>query len=176
MFSRDATTNPSLILAAAKMPQYSAIVDAAIAAAKAGATLDEQVEIAMDKLFVDFGAEILKVVEGRVSTEVDARLSFDKDAQVAKAIKLIKMYEEKGISKERVLIKLSSTWEGIKAAEELEAKHGIHCNLTLLFSFAQVEKVFLSSNVVFTYLICNQIGCLQYMPRLSRQWHGMKFE
>jgi len=95
------------------------------------------VEIAMDKLFVDFGAEILKVVEGRVSTEVDARLSFDKDAQVAKAIKLIKMYEEKGISKERVLIKLSSTWEGIKAAEELEAKHGIHCNLTLLFSFAQ---------------------------------------
>jgi transaldolase len=134
---RDATTNPSLILAAAKMPQYSAIVDAAITAAKAGATPEEQVEIAMDKLFVDFGAEILKVVEGRVSTEVDARLSFDKEAQVAKAIKLIKMYEEKGISKERVLIKLSSTWEGIKAAEELEAKHGIHCNLTLLFSFAQ---------------------------------------
>merc|ERR1719228_1028385 len=107
------------------------------AIAKAGATLDEQVEIAMDKLFVDFGAEILKVVEGRVSTEVDARLSFDKEAQVAKAIKLIKMYEAKGISKERVLIKLSSTWEGIKAAEELEAEHGIHCNLTLLFSFAQ---------------------------------------
>jgi len=134
---RDATTNPSLILAAAKMPQYSAIVNAAISAAKAGATLDEQVEIAMDKLFVDFGAEILKVVEGRVSTEVDARLSFDKDAQVAKAIKLIKMYEALGVGKERVLIKLSSTWEGIKAAEELEAKHGIHCNLTLLFSFAQ---------------------------------------
>merc|ERR1712212_1242146 len=88
------------------MPQYSAIVDAAITAAKAGATLEDQVEIAMDKLFVDFGAEILKVVEGRVSTEVDARLSFDKEAQVAKAIKLIKMYEAKGISKERVLIKL----------------------------------------------------------------------
>merc|ERR1711990_1129736 len=134
---RDATTNPSLILAAAKMPQYSAIVDAAITAAKAGATLEEQVEIAMDKLFVDFGAEILKVVEGRVSTEVDARLSFDKDAQVAKALKLISLYEELGVSKERVLIKLSSTWEGIKAAEELESKHGIHCNLTLLFSFAQ---------------------------------------
>jgi len=134
---RDATTNPSLILAAAKMPQYSGIVDAAIAAAKVGATLDEQVEIAMDKLFVDFGAEILKVVEGRVSTEVDARLSFDKEAQVKKAIKLISMYEILGISKERVLIKLSSTWEGIKAAEELESKHGIHCNLTLLFSFAQ---------------------------------------
>jgi transaldolase len=134
---RDATTNPSLILAAAKMPQYSAIVNAAITAAKAGATTDEQVEIAMDKLFVDFGAEILKVVEGRVSTEVDARLSFDKEAQVAKAIKLMAMYEALGVGKERVLIKLSSTWEGIKAAEELEAQHGIHCNLTLLFSFAQ---------------------------------------
>jgi len=134
---RDATTNPSLILAAAKMPQYSEIVDTAIASAKAGATLEEQIEIAMDKLFVAFGAEILKVVEGRVSTEVDARLSFDKDAQVAKARKLISMYEALGVSKERVLIKLSSTWEGIKAAEELESKHGIHCNLTLLFSFAQ---------------------------------------
>jgi len=134
---RDATTNPSLILAAAKMPQYSQIVDQAIAVAKAGATIDEQVEIAMDQLFVAFGAEILKVVEGRVSTEVDARLSFDKDAQVAKALKLIKLYEELGVNKERVLIKLSSTWEGIKAAEELESKHGVHCNLTLLFSFAQ---------------------------------------
>jgi len=120
-----------------KKPQYSEIVDAAIASAKAGATLEEQIEIAMDKLFVAFGAEILKVVEGRVSTEVDARLSFDKDAQVAKARKLISMYEALGVSKERVLIKLSSTWEGIKAAEELESKHGIHCNLTLLFSFAQ---------------------------------------
>jgi len=134
---RDATTNPSLILAAAKMPQYSEIVDAAIASAKSGATKEEQIEIAMDKLFVAFGAEILKVVEGRVSTEVDARLSFDKEAQVAKALKLISMYEGLGVSKERVLIKLSSTWEGIKAAEELESKHGIHCNLTLLFSFAQ---------------------------------------
>jgi len=134
---RDATTNPSLILAAAKMPQYSQIVDQAIQAARTGATTDEQVEIAMDRMFVAFGAEILKVVEGRVSTEVDARLSFDKDAQVAKALKLISLYEELGISKERVLIKLSSTWEGIKAAEELESKHGVHCNLTLLFSFAQ---------------------------------------
>jgi len=134
---RDATTNPSLILAAAKMPQYAEVVEQAIKAAKSGATLDEQVEIAMDRLFVDFGAEILKVVEGRVSTEVDARLSFDKEAQVAKALKLISLYEKLGVSKERVLIKLSSTWEGIKAAEELESKHGIHCNLTLLFSFAQ---------------------------------------
>jgi len=134
---RDATTNPSLILAAAKMPQYAAIVDKAITDAKAGATVDEQVEIAMDKLFVSFGAEILKVVEGRVSTEVDARLSFDMERQVAKALKLIALYEELGVSKERVLIKLSSTWEGIKAAEILERDHGIHCNLTLLFSFAQ---------------------------------------
>ncbi|XP_023322470.1 transaldolase [Eurytemora carolleeae] len=134
---RDATTNPSLILAAAKMPQYKSVVDAALEEAKAGATLDEQVEIAMDKLFVAFGSEILKVVEGRVSTEVDARLSFDKERQIEKALKLISMYEKAGVSKERVLIKLSSTWEGIQAARELESKHGIHCNLTLLFSFAQ---------------------------------------
>ena len=108
----------------------------------------------MDKMFVAFGAEILKVVEGRVSTEVDARLSvrkydssftefyiskcqFDTEAQVAKALKLIALYEEIGVSKERVLIKLSSTWEGIKAGEILERDHGVHCNLTLLFSFAQ---------------------------------------
>jgi len=134
---RDATTNPSLILAAAKMEQYSSIVDKAISDAKSGATVEEQVEIAMDKLFVAFGAEILKVVEGRVSTEVDARLSFDADKQVAKALRLISLYEEMGVSKERVLIKLSSTWEGIKAAEILERDHGVHCNLTLLFSFAQ---------------------------------------
>jgi len=134
---RDATTNPSLILAAAKMDQYKSVVDAAINESKAGATLDEQVELAMDKLFVAFGAEILKVVEGRVSTEVDARLSFDKDRQIEKARRLISMYEALGVSKERVLIKLSATWEGIQAAKELESKHGIHCNLTLLFSFAQ---------------------------------------
>ena len=91
----------------------------------------------MDKMFVAFGAEILKVVEGRVSTEVDARLSFDTAAQVTKALKLIALYEELGVSKERVLIKLSSTWEGIKAGEILERDHGVHCNLTLLFSFAQ---------------------------------------
>merc|ERR1719410_1446461 len=109
----------------------------AIGDARAGATVAEQVEIAMDKMFVGFGAEILKVVEGRVSTEVDARLSFDKDKQVAKALRLISLYEELGVSKERVLIKLSSTWEGIKAAEILERDHGVHCNLTLLFSFAQ---------------------------------------
>ncbi|VDD87181.1 unnamed protein product [Enterobius vermicularis] len=94
-------------------------------------------KLAMDKLFVLFGKEILKIIPGRVSTEVDARLSFDKEAQVAKALSLIKLYEEEGISKERVLIKLASTWEGIQAGRELETKHGIHCNMTLLFSFYQ---------------------------------------
>lgn len=91
----------------------------------------------MDKLFVLFGVEILKIVPGRVSTEVDARLSFDKEGSVSKAIKLIELYAEEGIGKDRVLIKLASTWEGIQAAKELEEKHGIHCNLTLLFSFCQ---------------------------------------
>ena len=103
----------------------------------------------MDKMFVGFGAEILKVVEGRVSTEVDARLSFDKDRQVAKALKLIALYEELGVSKERVLIKLSSTWEGIKAAEILERDHGVHCNLTLLFSFAQVNHDMIAVYLIF---------------------------
>ena len=93
--------------------------------------------MAIDRLIVEFGMEILKIVPGRVSCEVDARLSFDKDATVAKAIHIIKMFEEQGISKERILIKIASTWEGIQAARELESKHGIHCNLTLLFSFVQ---------------------------------------
>lgn len=95
--------------------------------------------IASDKLFVLFGLEILKLVPGRVSTEVDARLSFDKEGQIEKALGFIKMYEEAGIDKKRVLIKLSSTWEGIQAAKVLEEEHGIHCNLTLLFSFAQAR-------------------------------------
>jgi transaldolase len=134
----DATTNPSLILAAAKMPQYQKLIDDAIAYGKAnGKTLEEQVEAAADKLFVLFGVEILKVVPGRVSTEVDARLSFDKDASIAKAKKFIQLYQEAGIAKERILIKLGSTWEGIQAAKVLEEEYGIHCNLTLLFSFAQ---------------------------------------
>ena len=113
----------------------------------------------MDKLFVSFGAEILKVVEGRVSTEVDARLSFDMERQVAKALKLIALYEELGVSKERVLIKLSSTWEGIKAAEILERDHGIHCNLTLLFSFAQVKR-----KEIWLCVLSNFHGCLIHRP------------
>nr|CAD7441336.1 unnamed protein product [Timema bartmani] len=134
----DATTNPSLILSAAGMPQYKHLIEKAVAyGKKTGKTLEDQVEAAIDKLFVLFGAEILKIIPGRVSTEVDARLSFNKTGSVAKARKLVKLYEELGVEKERILIKLASTWEGIQAAKELEEKYDIHCNLTLLFSFAQ---------------------------------------
>lgn len=134
----DATTNPSLILQAAQKPQYDKFIDQAVEYAKENAkTPDDQLMLAMDKLFILFGLEILKIIPGRVSTEVDARMSFDKDGQIAKARKLIQMYEDAGISKERILIKLSSTWEGIEAGRVLEEKYGIHCNMTLLFSFAQ---------------------------------------
>merc|ERR1712241_1649396 len=134
----DATTNPSLILAASEMDDYKSIVNKAVAyGISVNGSIDEKVEKAVDKMFVLFGVEILKLVPGRVSTEVDARLSFDKDAQIKKALSLIAMYKEEGIAKERVLIKLSSTWEGIEAAKYLEYHHGIHCNLTLLFSMAQ---------------------------------------
>ncbi|XP_066999117.1 transaldolase [Anabrus simplex] len=134
----DATTNPSLILSAANMPQYKHLIEKAVEyGRKSSSNVAEQLEAAADKLFVLFGSEILKIIPGRVSTEVDARLSFNKEASVQKARKLIKLYEEQGISKDRILIKLASTWEGIQAAKELEEKHGIHCNLTLLFSFAQ---------------------------------------
>lgn len=130
----DATTNPSLILAAAAMPAYAALMEEAVAYARAEAK--GSVEAAMDKLFVLFGKEILKIVPGRVSTEVDARLSFSKTASVDKARNLIRLYAGEGVEKERVLIKLASTWEGIQAAKELEAE-GIHCNLTLMFHKAQ---------------------------------------
>ncbi|KAJ2813837.1 sedoheptulose-7-phosphate:D-glyceraldehyde-3- phosphate transaldolase, partial [Coemansia furcata] len=134
----DATTNPSLILAAAGKAQYAHLIDEAIEWAKTKATtLDDQVEKAFDKLLVNFGSKILEIVPGRVSTEVDARFSFDKEANVRKARELIDLYSSIGIKKERVLIKIASTWEGIQAARELEAEYGIHCNLTLLFSFAQ---------------------------------------
>lgn len=133
----DATTNPSLIFAAAQMPQYQHLVDDAIAYGKKHAdTLDAQVNKALDKLVVNFGSEILKIVPRFVSTEVDARLSFDTESSVKKAREIIALYKEAGIEKERILIKLASTWEGIKAAEILE-KEGIHCNLTLLFGFGQ---------------------------------------
>ncbi|CAE6394489.1 unnamed protein product [Rhizoctonia solani] len=138
---QDATTNPSLILAAAGKPDYAKIIDAAVAEAKSsGYKGDELVEAATDNVLVAFGTEILKIVPGRVSTEVDARLSFNKVATLAKARQLIKLYAEKlgseETAKKRVLIKIASTWEGIQAARELE-KEGIHCNLTLLFGFGQ---------------------------------------
>lgn len=135
---QDATTNPSLILAAAKIPAYAKLIDNAVAFGKAnGKTTEEQVENAVDKLLVEFGSEILKIVPGRVSTEVDARLSFDTEATIEKAKKIIGYYKSVGISKERVLIKIAATWEGIQAAKVLEAEYGIHCNLTLLFAFSQ---------------------------------------
>jgi transaldolase len=133
---QDATTNPSLIFKAAQDPRYGRLIDAALATAPAGGTSDERVAAVSDRLFVAFGQEILKLVPGRVSTEVDARLSFDTQATEAKARHLVELYDAAGIARDRVLVKIASTWEGIRAAERLE-RDGIHCNLTLLFSFAQ---------------------------------------
>lgn len=130
---QDATTNPSLLLKSAQDARYRPLLDAALAQAKAAG---EDLAGAIDRLFVAFGCEILKHVPGRVSTEVDPRLSFDTEASIAKARHLIALYEATGISRSRVLIKLATTWEGIRAAEKLE-RDGIHCNLTLLFGMAQ---------------------------------------
>jgi transaldolase len=134
---KDATTNPSLIFQAAQKPEYAGLLDDAIQyALKSPGDRPARREAGMDKLMVNFGCEILKIVPGRVSTEVDAGLSFDTEGTVRKAHRLIQLYEEARIARERVLIKVASTWEGIRAAEQLE-REGIHCNLTLLFSFAQ---------------------------------------
>jgi transaldolase len=134
---QDATTNPSLLYKAAEMPSYRHLVDeAAEKASDLGGSREQMAEEFIDQMFVLFGSEILKVVPGRVSTEVAASLSFDTPGTVAKARKLISLYKKKGVARERVLIKIASTWEGIQAANELE-QDGIHCNLTLLFSFAQ---------------------------------------
>ncbi len=137
---RDATTNPSLILAAAQIPAYQELIDRSLRESRqvmgAAAGADAVVREALDEICVTFGKEILKIVPGRVSTEVDARLSYDTEATIAKGRRLIELYAEAGIGKDRVLIKVASTWEGMKAAEQLESE-GIHCNLTLLFSFAQ---------------------------------------
>jgi transaldolase len=135
----DATTNPSLLLKASTLPQYAHLIDESIAhAKKLGGSKEAQIENAADKLAVLIGIEISKVVPGRISTEVDARLSFNRDAMVAKGRKLIQLYQDSGVGKDRVLIKLASTWEGIKAGEILE-KEGIQCNLTLLFGFGQAR-------------------------------------
>ena len=134
---RDATTNPSLIYLASQKPEYAGLLDDAIHhALKSPGNRQVRRETGMDKLMVNFGCEILKIVPGRVSTEVDAALSFDTEGTVLKARRLMALYEDAGITRERVLIKIASTWEGIRAAERLE-REGIHCNLTLLFSFAQ---------------------------------------
>ena len=127
-----------MLLAAAKKPAYAKLINEAVTYGKSkGGDLDHQVDGALDRLLVEFGKEILKIVPGRVSTEVDARFSFDKQATIDKALHIIELYKELGIDKSRILIKIASTWEGIQAAKELEEKHGIHCNLTLLFSFVQ---------------------------------------
>lgn len=136
---QDATTNPSLLLKAASLATYQGLLADSVAWAKAQSNdANQQVIDAADKLSVLIGLEILKIVPGRISTEVDARLSFDTASSIEKAHKLIAMYNEAGISNDRILIKLASTWEGIKAAEQLE-KDGINCNLTLLFSFSQAQ-------------------------------------
>ena len=136
---QDATTNPSLILSASALPQYAPLIDEAVAYAKAQSSDKAQQLIdAEDKLAVNIGLEILKIVPGRISTEVDARLSYDTQATVEKARKLISLYNAAGISNDRILIKIASTWQGIRAAEILE-KEGINCNLTLLFSEAQAR-------------------------------------
>ena len=133
---RDATTNPSLIFKAAQMPEYQFIVDKAIADNKAKSAGQELLNRVLDDLLILFGCEILKIVPGRVSTETDANLSFDTEALVAKGRHFIALYEKQGVARERILIKIASTWEGIRAAEVLQ-RDGINCNLTLLFSLAQ---------------------------------------
>jgi transaldolase len=134
---QDATTNPSLLLKAAQQPQYRPLVDAALADSdRLGLPETQRTEAFMDRLAVNFGREILKMVPGRVSTEVDARLSFDTAGTVSKARELVALYEKAGVDRERLLIKVASTWEGIQAAAQLE-REAIHCNLTLLFSLAQ---------------------------------------
>lgn len=149
----DATTNPSLIFAAAQMEQYSHLVDEAVNfGTQSKSTGQELLDTILDRLAINFGKEILKIVPGRISTEVDARLSFDKENTIKRARKLIEMYGQAGIERNRILIKIASTWEGIKAAEILE-QEGINCNLTLLFGFSQAvacaeAKVFLISPFV----------------------------
>ena len=151
----DATTNPSLLLKAAALPAYASHIDAALAAARG----DDRVGDAGDRLAVAIGGEILKLIPGRVSTEVDARLSFDTEATVAKAHKLVQLYADAGINSDRLLIKIAATWEGIRAAQVLE-RDGIQCNLTLLFSFAQA-------------VACAEAGVFLISPFVGRilDWH-----
>ena len=160
---QDATTNPSLLYKAAQLPEYQQIVDEAISYGQARATSeDEMLDAIIDKLAVAFGCRILEIIPGRVSTEVDARLSFDREGTVRKAHELIELYSEAGIASDRILIKIASTWEGICAAEELE-KEGIHCNLTLLFGFGQA-------------IACAEAGVTLISPFIGRiyDWYKAK--
>ncbi|KAI4154762.1 MAG: hypothetical protein LQ340_001457 [Diploschistes diacapsis] len=135
---QDATTNPSLILAASKKEEYAKLMNVAIEYGKEhGKDLDQKVDAALDRLLVEFGHEILKIIPGKVSTEVDARFSFDTKASVDKALHIIDLYKSVGVSKDRILIKIASTWEGIKAAQILQSQYQINCNLTLMFSLPQ---------------------------------------
>ncbi|CAH7405407.1 transaldolase B [Vibrio chagasii] len=159
----DATTNPSLILKAAQIEEYAPLIDASIEYAKAQSSdKAQQVQDTCDMLAVNIGKEILKTIPGRISTEVDARLSYDTECSVAKARQLVKMYNDAGITNDRILIKLASTWEGIRAAEILE-KEGINCNLTLLFSFAQARA-------------CAEAGVFLISPFVGRimDWYKAK--
>jgi transaldolase len=159
----DATTNPSLILKAAQIAEYAPLIDASIEYAKAQSNdKAQQVQDTCDMLAVNIGKEILKTIPGRISTEVDARLSYDMEGSVAKARQLVKMYNDAGIANDRILIKLASTWEGIRAAEILE-KEGINCNLTLLFSFAQARA-------------CAEAGVFLISPFVGRimDWYKAK--
>ncbi|WED29367.1 transaldolase [Vibrio sp. DW001] len=159
----DATTNPSLILKAAQIPEYAPLIDKAIEYAKSQSSdKAQQVQDTCDMLAVNIGKEILTTIPGRISTEVDARLSYDKESSVTKARQLVKMYNDAGISNDRILIKLASTWEGICAAEILE-KEGINCNLTLLFSFAQARA-------------CAEAGAFLISPFVGRimDWYKAK--
>lgn len=159
----DATTNPSLILKAAQIAEYAPLIDQAIEYAKTQSSdKSQQVQDTCDMLAVNIGKEILKTIPGRISTEVDARLSYNTEGSVAKARQLIKMYNDAGISNDRILIKLASTWEGIRAAEILE-KEGINCNLTLLFSFAQARA-------------CAEAGVFLISPFVGRimDWYKAK--
>jgi transaldolase len=163
----DATTNPSLVLNAAKMPQYANLLsDAKQWAAEQASDRQGTMDNTCDYLAVAIGKEILSVVPGRISTEVDSRLSFDTDATIARALKLIDLYRQQGVSKDRVLIKIASTWEGIQAGKKLE-EQGINCNLTLLFSFAQA-------------IACAEAGVYLISPFVGRimDWHkaAMKVE
>jgi transaldolase len=164
---QDATTNPSLLLKAAQQPHYQHLVDESLAfALREPGDRAARAEAFMDRLFVAFGCELLKVVPGRVSTEVDAGLSFDTAGTLVKAHRLIDLYRKAGVARERVLIKIASTWEGIRSAEQLE-REGIHCNLTLLFSFAQA-------------VACAEAGVTLISPFVGRiyDWyckeHGVK--